>query len=209
MIQIAALLLAATGAQTSADVIFKNGFEFVDTSCSASSLTRLVSSDVLYPNTGSSRRYRVDVTAYENIWGHSNNSDAAILWPGRNGTQPALLDFWKTQFVAAKFHVPADVNPRQIVTMGYGTYYSGPTLDLSVSTTCGDFNPANANCVTTNVGAGSSFKKIVVAPYVNGCPLTPGTDYYVNIRMTNPSPSSCSGEAFCKIATNIQTSLQP
>lgn len=120
-----------------------------------------------------------------------------------------MLDFWKSQFVAAKFHVPIDVEPRRIVTMGYGTYFSGPTLDLSVSQTCGDFNPAHANCLTTGIGAGEAFKKIVIAPYANGCPLTPGADYYINIRMTNPSPGSCSGDDFCKIATNIQFSLQP
>lgn len=204
MFSIAALLLAASSTQLSPDTIFRNGFEFDDPNCQAPPLTRAEVADIIYPNTGNSRRWGEDLRYYENIWGHANNSDAPVLWPGRSGSAPAILKFWKSQFVAAQFTVPMGISSQAYLRVGYSTYYSGPLLDLSVSQTCGDFAPANPVCLTTGVSGGQSFKKIVVAPATDGCPLIPGETYYINIRMNNPTPQSCNSKAYCDIATNIQ-----
>lgn len=193
MISIAALLLAASTAQTSGDVIFSDGFEL------ATSLTRLTTSDVRYPNTGNSLRYDVDVTQYDNIWGHATNSDPVVPWPGRNGAVPTLLDFGKTEYICAQFHVPDDVAPGLYGALGYSTYYSGPALTLAYSQACGDFDPEIANCVST-VGTGEAFKKFVIAPHVNGCPLTPGSDYYANFKIAHPESQDCGGLDTCKLA---------
>lgn len=204
MLSIAALLLAASSTQLPADTIYRNGFEFDDPNCQAPPLTRMANADIIYPSTGNSRRWGVDLRQYENIWGHANNSDTPVLWPGRSGATPAILKFWKNQFVAARFTVPQDAVPQTYLRVGYSTYYSGPLLDLSVSQNCGDFAPANPTCLTTGASGGQFFKKIVIAPAVDGCPLTPGQTYFINIRMNNPTPQACSNKAYCDIATNIQ-----
>lgn len=208
MISFAALLLAASSAQTAGDTIFSDGFELVDTACPSTPLTRLTTSDIRYPNTGNSIRYNVDVTQFDNIWGHATNSDPLVTWPGRSGTQPAIMDFGKTQYVAAQFHATADVSPVLQITMRYGTYLSGPDLILAVSRICGDFDPATAYCVST-AGAGAAFAKFVIDPYTNGCPLAPDTDYYVNIKMDDPQPQDCNGHDTCALAINDTLGTQP
>lgn len=158
---------------------------------------RMTTANIRYPNVpGSSIRSNVDLTNYDNIWGHMNNTDSVTPWPGVSGTQPAILNWNRTQYVAAKFHVPTSVNTQQFGVLGYGTYYSGPAMTLSFSTECGDFTPANALCVSTH-GAGESFRKWVINPNVNGCPLAPGQDYFVNIKMADQNTSECGGTGVC------------
>lgn len=176
------------------------------TSCNVPGMTRLTNTRILYPNLGPvppPARSNVDVTLFENIWGHGNTTDTATVWPGRNGAVPAIANWGKTQFIAAKFTATTSSSP--VETLRYSTYYSGPALTLSVSQTCGDFAPANPLCLTENVGSGGDFKKIVVQPHTNGCPLTPGTDYYINIKMTNPQPTDCTS---CTLATTNIVSSQ-
>ena len=170
--------------------------------CPSTPLTRLVTASIKYPNIYQSpTRPNVDVTQYDNIWGHMNNTDATTPWPGVSGTQPALLNWSKTQYVAAKFHVPAGQSQASYGWQGYGSYYSGPALTLAISTTCGDFAPTNPQCVSTRSG-GESFAKWRIVPATINCPLAPNADYFINIKMVNPLSSDCGGSSTCNLATN-------
>ncbi len=163
---------------------------------------RLTTASIRYPNVpGSGVRGNVDLTRFENIWGHSSNTDTAIAWPGRNSAVPAIQNWGKTQYIAAKFNVPASAGTSAYETLRYSTYYSGPELTLSVSTQCGDFQPVNPLCLSTGVGTGDAFKKIVLFPHTNGCPILPGTDYYINVKMTDPAPADCNSASTCTLAT--------
>lgn len=181
-----------------------------DPSCPASPLTRLTTATIRYPNVSSSMtRPNADVTRFETIWGHATNADTEQAWPGTNGAVPAIEGWGKTQYVAAKFTVPTTVAPTAYEQLRYSTYYSGPALTMAVSQQCGDFAPVNPNCVTTGVGTGDAFKKIVLSPYTNGCPLIPGQTYYINLKMTSPLPTDCGGASTCRLATtNVVASQQ-
>jgi len=163
---------------------------------------RLTAATIRYPNTGNTTRPNVDLTHYENIWGHGTNSDTAVLWPGVNGSAPAVVNWGKTQYIASKFTVPAGFPATGFDKLRYSTYFSGPTLTMSVSSTCGDFAPSNGNCLTTGVATGGEFKKMVLSPATNGCPLMVGQTYFVNLKMTAPLATDCSNQATCTLATN-------
>lgn len=143
---------------------------------------RMTTGTIRYPNVpGGGVRNGADLTQFATIWGAARASDAPVPYPGRNGAVPAIQPWPAGGYIAAKFRASADV--RDYVRIGYSTYYSGPLLTMAISQRCGDFAPANPNCITTNVGTGEAFKKIVTAPYTNGCPLTPGVDYYINLKI--------------------------
>ena len=177
--------------------LFSDEFDLWADGCPDSSI-RLRTSDIRYPNSGNSLRYDADLTFYDNVWGHATNSDFEIPWPGGAGYVPVMLDFGINQFVASAFHVPADFPNDVYGLLVYSSYNSGPSMVLSYSRTCGDFDPPNPNCVTM-VGPGESTKKWVIAPYANGCPLTPGTDYFVNLKFADPPPDGCGEEFVCRI----------
>lgn len=194
------ILILSASMLGAGDTIYADTFDLALDGCPDSS-TRATRSNIRYPTTGSSLRYNVDLTLFENIWGHSNNSDSAVLWPGRNGSGPALLNFGKEQYVAAKFHVPPGIATSVSGFYGYATYYSGPLVELSISTRCGDFLPANPACVSTH-GAGESFGKWRIVPNAQNCPLEPDTDYFVNARMVDVQQQDCGGQPECKIGLN-------
>lgn len=174
--------------------------------CTVPGLTQLRNSGITYPNQAnpSSVRPNVDLTQFVNLFGYASISDAPppIAWPGIDGAQPAIMSFGKTQFIAAKFTVPANVAPNMVGNFGYGSYFSGPAVTLAISATCGDFNPPSA-CVKTKTG-GESFSKWAINPPNSGyCQLNPGTDYYINIKLADPTYSGvgCSS-SICQIALN-------
>jgi len=178
--------------------------------CPSTPLTRMAVGTIRYPNwgNGTGTRTNVDLTQFDNIWGHLNNVDSITPWPGVSGTQPAIMNWNRSQYAAAKFHVPANQSIHQYGNFGYGTYYSGPSMTLAISQTCGDFSPTNPVCVSTH-GAGESFRKWVINPFTNGCPLTPNTDYYVNIKMADPNTTECGSDGVCTgIAINNTLSTQ-
>lgn len=199
MFAMSALLLSAS-LLSAGDAVFSDTFDLSPDGCPDSSI-RATRSHIRYPTTGNSLRYDVDLTLFENIWGHSTNSDSTVLWPGRNGSGPALLSFGKSQFVAARFHVPPGIATTSTGFYGYATYYSGPMVELAISDTCGNFEPANPACVSTH-GPGEAFSKWRIQPNVQNCPLAPDTDYFVNARLIDALPDTCSGASECKIGLN-------
>ena len=151
--------------------------------CAAPAMTRITRASIKYPNVpGSGVRTNVDVTKYENIWGHANHTDSAVLFPGRAGATPAVSGWLANRYIAAEFVAPT--NTLQYETINYSSYYSGPRLIYAISEREGDFNPSAQYC-KGSVGSGESFYKIVSAPFSNGCVITPGRRYYLNLMLQN------------------------
>jgi hypothetical protein len=168
-------------------------------------LTRLTTSDIsygLYPQV----RAGVDVREWNNIWGHYTSTDAVHPWPGISGAEPMIRNFGRTNFVAAHFNTGA-------TGVGVGNYLfnvnlPGPNIDMSISTTCGDFsaNAANPACSVTNIVSADT--STLYWNFTGGspnfkCQLAPNTDYYLNIKLTDPnSTMECArGNPTCPIAT--------
>ena len=162
---------------------------------------RLSTSNIAYvPSSGT--RTGVDVTSWDNIWGHSTASDTAVSWPGRHDSQPSILSFDRNKYIAAKIVVP----PGQTASYGWivhTEYNYGLDLTTSISTTCGDFNPANPLCKTVAT-SGMNLTPWRVGG-TNFCPLLPGQTYYFNIEATNPAQgtTTCSASSpTCVIGTS-------
>lgn len=186
MLSAALLVLAMTPAGT--DTIFQDGFDGASSSCPAN---RQTLADFAYAGDDSLRsRYDVDVTEWENIWGHATALDAVVPWPGRSNSSPVFLNFGKSTYVAAHFLVPAGTPPTWFGWITHTEYQYGTDLTGAISTICGDFTPAAQHCFT----AGTSGQLIVPWRTSAGsfCELTPGVDYYLNLKIRDPAQSNVS-----------------
>jgi hypothetical protein len=165
--------------------------------------SRLTTSSISYVPSGvPPTRTNVDMTSWDNIWGHATASDGVVPWPGRANAAPVILNFGKTQYLAAKFHVPQGTAATTYGWITHTDYNYGQDLTASISTACGDFNPVNPLCLSVTV-SGQNLVPWRVPPG-NFCPLTPGQDYFLNIKMTDPTrPSStcATNAALCAIGT--------
>jgi len=189
MIELTALLLAAATSQTS-DSIFSDAFDepyVCPQSITTGTDTRTLRtvSDIFYADT-SHVRHGVNISVFDNIWGHITELDGLTLWPGVAGASPTIKTIGKTEYVGAKFHVPANVVPLTNGSFKHVMYSGGPALDFSISRVCGDFEPVEGCSVSDaapddfamvrwRIGLGNRWY----------CGLEPDTDYYVNIRFTN------------------------
>jgi len=162
---------------------------------------RITSSNMAYvPSSGT--RPNVDVRVWDNIWGHSTSTDTTVAWPGRIDSQPSILQFLRTGYIAAKIVVPAGQS-NSYGWISHTDYNYGLDLTVSISETCGDFSPANAVChmqttsgqllVPWRVGAGGF------------CPLLPGHTYFFNMKPTDPAAgtTTCAAtSSTCVIGTS-------
>ena len=191
MIGMTALLLAAS-ISADPDDIFRNGMD--SDSCPEG---RIVQSDILY---GDVTLTDVDVTLFENLWGSAAGSSPPTPWPGINGSTPMILDFTKTGYLAAKFHTAPD-SPGTLTGMfKYSSWpFVGPSLDVSVSEQCADFPAERTSCAWVNVA--NQDQPFLYWRFwgddVFHCRLQPDTDYYVNIRLSDPTTTTphCSDVA--------------
>ena len=116
--------------------------------------------------------------------------DAVVPWPGRSNSSPVFLNFGKSTYVAAHFLVPAGTPPTWFGWITHTEYQYGTDLTGAISTICGDFTPAAQHCFT----AGTSGQLIVPWRTSAGsfCELTPGVDYYLNLKIRDPAQSNVS-----------------
>lgn len=179
--------------------------------CTVPGLSRLMTSDISY-GYAPAVRTGVDVTEWSGIWGHWSATDATQPWPGFAvaGTVTTIRQFGRHNFVAAHFNTGTNggtVRGNYV----FPSNFPGPNIDMSVSTTCGDFNPNGANpaCLATNIVSADSF--FLYWNFSGGspnfeCQMQPNTDYYTNIRLTDPnSAMECAvGNPICPITTSMQ-----
>jgi hypothetical protein len=185
MISIVPFLLAASVAG-STDVVFHEGFD--GDTCPAG---RIVHSDISYPISGTGVRRDVDLTVFENIWGHSTNTDEAIMWPGRAGSSPIIEEFAQGGYVAAKFHTPPGMSSTLSGFFKNTSYPSGPNLNFSISEQCADFYPQQSGCLATDIASGDwTLVSWRVSPSNFFCVLEPDTDYFVNMEVASLEPDS-------------------
>jgi hypothetical protein len=196
----AALLVLAAAAPGAYDPLFHGGFEQTST-CPAG---RQIFSDMGYvgDNHSGDLRYHVMVTEYDNIWGHADPYDQAAPWPGRPNSAPVIADFGKTTYIAAHFHVPPGAPITWLGWITHTDYNYGHNITAAISTQCGDFSPGAQACYVQSL----SGQPLVPWRTNSGsfCRLQPDTDYYLNLRMTNPNEPSatCSQHAeVCAIGT--------
>ena len=168
-------------------------------------LSQIVTSDINYGAYPTPVRTGVDVREYDNIWGHFNATDPVVPWPGRNGSGPNLKSFLRTNFLAAHFNTGSDTTRYGFWTAPYTSFLA---MDMTISTTCGDFTDAPAGCIATNVAApGNTLVSWTFATNnQTKCILQPHTDYYVNVKYHDPnSNAGCSaGTQNCVLPTLIQ-----
>jgi len=171
------------------ETIFTDGFDA--TTCPAG---RIETSDVAYAD---GTLTDVDVTYFENLWGRSSVGLDPEPFPG-SSTTIGILEFAMSDYIAASAFIEPYV-PEEIS----GLYkYSGsqapdnPHIDFSISETCGDFSARLGECVAYDVepdGAlvGWSF----VSHDIPTCVLHAGRNYFLNVRVTDPSTPSpaCPG----------------
>jgi len=218
VISIAALLFSAATAQASG-TIFSDSFDneaplgCPDTiTTSGGTLTHLTTSDIWYgdlmPYPGNPARLDADVTEWDNIWGHGTGflNELVTPWPGVIGAGPVIRDFRRTSFIAAHFNT-GDAGDWSGF-MNYPTNVGGPNIDVTISRTCGDFsaNTANPACVVLNHPSDeTSVARWWFRTGNTGsiCHLDPNTDYYLNIKLTNPASTvECPASAvMCPLYT--------
>jgi hypothetical protein len=201
---IAALLLASAVAQAQPDAIFHDGYD-AGAACPATilgttgplSLRR--TSDIIYLPGNAHMRRSVDVTQWDNIWGHIDEFDDLMTWPGVPGASPTIRTVGKTEYIAAKFHVPLDASPTLNGTFKHVMYGGGPNVDATISRTCGDFDTVEAGCWVQDAMANDNpmLRWRVSSSNRFYCHLDPGSDYYLNVRFTNPHTTGpdCQGTA--------------
>lgn len=150
-----------------------------------------------------------DLTQFKSIWGRNSASGTILEFPGVN-FYAIFKTLDKTKYISAKFRVPTSgLNPGVVGLLSKGENYIGPNVTTSISTTCGEFNQANLApyCLTTDRGsAGATLAKWKLSTGSStavACALTPGQEYYLNIKVTNPAVpnADCAGN-ICKL--NVQ-----
>jgi hypothetical protein len=168
-----------------------------DTSCPAG---RQTVGNLFYPPSQTLRN-NVDLTLWDNIWGHNTTTDPVVPWPGFPGSNPVIKNFDKTQYVAAKLHVAAN--------LGYQGFYKnisyngGPNLTMSISESCGDFTPSQSACLREDIPSGD--QGMVYWRQAAGtnfyCHLEANTDYYLNIKITDPAATgpNCTPSGTCYV----------
>lgn len=190
-------LLAYQTSAVAQDIVFRDGFEdtSVNESCTGD---RLIRSDVTYgpihPTQINPARSNVDTTEWDAVWGHASWTDGMASWPGKSGSAPVLRNFARKNFVAIHFRTPAAASAASTMK-GFFTYpldWNDPNADAVISTKCGDFsaNSANPGCVNLDVPASNEFLlwwKFSPGNETNFCILQPNRDYYLNIRLTDPT----------------------
>lgn len=196
----AALLVLAAAAPGVYDPLFHADFE-QNSTCPAG---RQLYSDIGYvgDNDSGGLRYHVSLTEWENIWGHASPYDTTMPWPGRSNSAPVIADFGKTTYVAAHFFVPQGAPLTWLGWITHTDYNYGHNLTAAISTSCGDFSPSAQACFVQS----TSGQTIVPWRTTGGtfCRLLPDTDYYLNLKMTDPdepSPTCAHGAEVCAVGT--------
>jgi hypothetical protein len=199
---IAALLLMTAVSQTRPDGIFHDGYE-AGVACPAmiEGDTGLLGfrqiSDIFYRDNPAHLRRNMDVTLWDSIWGHIDEFDDLVDWPGVTGSSPTIRTVGKTEFVAASFHVPIDASPLLYGKFKHVLYGGGPDVDATISRTCGDFESRDQGCYVHNWASNDNFTLFWRVSSANRfyCHLDPGFDYFVNIRFSSPQTTGpdCHG----------------
>jgi hypothetical protein len=193
--------LSAISLAPALETIFADGFDAA--ACPAG---RIETSDVAYADgtlTG------VDITYFENLWGRSSVGLDPLPFPG-SSTTVGILDFAMKGYVAAGALIQTNV-PEEISGLyKYAGSADDPHIDFSISENCGDFSPRLGDCVAHDVGPGGG--RLVSWSFVSQdaptCVLHGGRNYFLNLRVTDPStpsPACPGGVCAIRISSDVAT----
>ncbi len=164
-------------------------------------LTRSNISYGVYP----AQRPNVDVSQWDNIWGHNSTTDTGTPWPGVGGASPVLGSFARASYIGAHFRTTSDTT--RLGHFSNPSFVAGPNVTMAISTQCGDFSAhlPTPGCIATDVppsDANLVSWKLTPNNPTGSCNLQPNTDYYVNMTFTDPAAivNGCpSGATTCFI----------
>lgn len=152
---------------------------------------RITTANLTYiPNLGSVPN--VNVQEWTNVWGRTKASDPIRAWPGAGVSIPTISWVGADKYISLHFKYLGNLPAVSNGSIQHSTNYAGPSLDATISSTCGDFtNGAASYCKTTDVAAGA-IMSIWKVPGGSGnyCLLQPGVDYYMNMRIHNPADAA-------------------
>jgi len=133
---------------------------------------------IKYPNVPTSHGVRsVDLSTWDALFGHRNDTDALTPWPGALGTAPAIVQFTGTGYVALEF-----TPTRHAQIMVNVSSYNGAMMDGAWSMRPGDFAAAETR------GPGESFQKVSTDPSKPGFYIPVDQRAYLNLRLHVPQP---------------------
>lgn len=157
------------------------------------------------------QRTNVNVTEWNNVWGYNDTTAATpVAWPGVGGASPVIRQMERNKYLGIHFKTPPAA-----AAAGQNGSFSNPSLnnslpiDMAISRTCGDFSAdlPTPGCFVSNVPSSDanllSWKFTTNAPG-SWCNLQPDTDYYVNLKYTDPTGTAngcSSGATVCALAT--------
>ncbi|WP_386067719.1 hypothetical protein ACFJIW_23665 [Tahibacter sp. UC22_41] len=190
---------SAVTATSGQNVTVSQGGGSGDTCVNNAGITRQTFGTVMY-NAGFSTARDVDMTLFENIFGH-NIDGASRLFPGTANLNQRIM-IQRNQYVSLKFTVPANL-PNQT----YGQFRFEETqpqttrMSWTISKTCGDFSttptpPLTTQCIMNNGPVNSSLMWGYYQGATTLCQLVPGETYYFNIihaSLGTLGTSYCSG----------------
>lgn len=119
------------------------------------------------------------------LWGRSGVQTDPVPFPGASGATPVWTP-GANQYTCSKFRTPAGGLSGQYKN---SAYYSTGAINISLSTTCGDFTPAQPACHKENVPNNDQPKLFWD---INGagtfrCHLPANTDVFLNVKRTSPT----------------------
>ena len=179
------------------DVVFQGSMEYSTACVPDATRTRMSTINVGYSvsNIGS---LTVDATEFEGVFGRASVYDPTTLaFPGVSGTGPVFHWIAPYMYYSARFHTPP--GGHWIGSLAFqsndsrGCYNVGgsrgrcgqPYYDVSISHTCNDYS-SSASYAHTNVPS-DQLPHLGWSQGYGDFDLSPDTDYYLNIRMTDPA----------------------
>jgi len=189
----------ASNAQTAGDDIFVDSFDTVLTCDGPSGYSRLEMANMTYGAVDSYYRLGVDVTEWDNIFGHGTSTDGLTPWPGVRGSSPVAHTLSRDGFMSIHFYTgdsPAGRFGWMIYpsNSGNGSPVDPPDIQAKISRSCGDFAPPalgeQTACFKQRAYSDDTrFMSWMVGDGINTslCYLAPNTHYWVNIKGYDPN----------------------
>jgi hypothetical protein len=165
--------------------------------------TRITAMSIGYNGVANVGNVTADMTKFDSMYGRTSLTDTPPWqpWPQVDGIGPTYRWSASHTYVAQQFTTAASGrflgslafqsnNARGCRnTNGTPGPCAQPFMDVSISTTCDDFNPATAYVVTSAASDGQPHVKWNMG-YGLGLPLgglTANTTYYLNVRFHDPA----------------------
>lgn len=169
--------------------------------CTVPGLTRITQTNVGYGPSGLNSSRLKNTTEWQDVFGYSSLTQTVPQPFGTYQTSSPLFPAFKRGgFMALHFN-SGKQTAASFGALGYLTFAGGPDITVSISTRCGDFDAqARPACRVTAIPSddGNHFGWTGNSANNVKCPLAPDTDYYLNIKYTDPnSRTECASGVQC------------